>query len=72
MDKKNIPLEARKAFTEFKEEIAEELSAQGTHIYDLRSNLSKSDDVTPQLLETKKKSRQNPSFSFHDFLGKGF
>jgi len=72
MNKKNISLEARKALNEYKIEIAEELDVTKEHLYDLRSNLSTSDSVTPPKVETREKSRKNPNNSFSDFLGKGF
>jgi len=72
MNKNNISLEARKALNEYRMEIAEELNANDTHLYDLRSNLSTSDSVTPPLVETEKKSRSNPNNSLSDFLGKSF
>ena len=72
MDRKNISLEARKALNEYKVEIAEELHLDDTSFYDLRENLSTSDDVTQQLLPTENTRKSNPSFSFHDYLGKGF
>lgn len=72
MNKNNISLEARKALNEFKVEMAEELHAPNKHKYNLKSNLTPSDSVTKQVLEVNKKSRNNPNYSFSDFLGKGF
>jgi len=72
MDKKNISLEARRALNEFKVEAAAELNVPNKHLYDLKSNLTPSDSVTKQLVETREKSRKNPNNSFSDFLGKGF
>lgn len=72
MEKRNISLEARKAFYDFKVEMAEELKTSHEHIYDLRNNLSTLNPRQPNLIKTEKKSRKNPNFSFSDFLGKGF
>ncbi len=72
MIKNNISLEARKALNEFKLEIAEEFNVEDTHLYNLKENLTPSDSVTKQLIETGEKSRKNPNNSFSEFLGKGF
>jgi len=72
MNKNNISLEARKALKEYKMEISEELNTNDTHVYNLKENLTPSDDVTQQLIKTNEKSRKNPNNSFSDYLGKGF
>lgn len=72
MNKKNVSLEARKALDEFKVEMAEEFNVDHMHVYNLKENLTPSDSVTKQLLEVNHKSRNNPNYSFSDFLGKGF